>query len=190
MNTEITNLDLKLYNEEFRNLIAQRKRVELQIEAILTTAAIKLEEAMNKRRLDYTHLSNAYVAFTENNTESMQFAIVNQTVKDLFFLEQDKFEFSTIIPYQAGPFEYLYRYNNKTISIKIPTAPKITKDNINELNWGLITVCEVVNRAEVITEKVIIVESDDTDLIARKLADYLTVSTDTNLPEGVSTVLL
>lgn len=171
--SELTNTELKAYQNEYAKLITERQRTDLQIDAILTTAALNLENVMNKCRLDYAHLSNAYAAFTQNDTESMQFIIVNQTIQDLFFLNSNQFEFITILPYESGAYEYLYRYENHTVSIKIPTASKITKDNINALNWGLITVYEVFKRAETVTEKVIIVESDDTELIKRKLADYL-----------------
>lgn len=175
MSTEITNLDLRLYKEEYGRLQIESKRISLQMEAILTASALKLEAEMNKRRLDNAHLSKAYIAFTQQETDSMPFAIVDQTIKDLFFLDQNKFEFITIEPHTSGTFEYLYRCEDRTISIKIPSANIIDKDNINDLNWGLITVYEVLKRMDGIIEKVIIIESDDTTLIARKIADYLTV---------------
>lgn len=187
---DLTNRDLKLYNAEYDRLRSERNRIDLQIEAILTTSALKLEEEMNKRRLDYAHLSNAYSAFVQNDLESMQFAIVDQTIRDLFFLNPDKFEFVTIEPYDSGTFEYLYKYEDRTISIKIPSAPLITKDNVESLDWGLITVYEVFNLKNSISESVgvvqkeIVIRSDDVTLIARKIADYL------SCPKGVSVALL
>ena len=134
---DLTNRDLKLYNAEYDRLRSERDRIDLQIEAILTTSALKLEEEMNKRRLDYAHLSNAYSAFVQNDLESMQFAIVDQTIRDLFFLNPDKFKFVTIEPHNSGTFEYLYKYEDRTISIKIPSAPLITKDNVESLNLSV-----------------------------------------------------
>lgn len=172
--SEITNYDLKRYNEEYERLSAEKSRILLQTEAVLTTAALKLEVEMNKRRLDYAHLSNAYIAYKDNDLESMSFKIVNQTISDLFFLEPNKFEFISIQSYNAGPYEFMYKYGERVIAIKIPAAPTITNENINELDWGLITVSEVFERNDKVTEFKRIIKSDDTELIARKLIEYFT----------------
>ena len=179
--SEITNYDLRRYNEEYERLTAEKSRILLQTEAVLTTAALKLEVEMNKRRLDHAHLSNAYVSYKDNDMESMSFKIVNQTIFDLFFLEPDKFEFVSIQSYIAGPYEFLYKCNERVIAIKIPAAPTISAENINELDWGLITVSEVFERNDKVTEFKRIRKSDDTELIARKIVEYLSTPEGTEL---------
>lgn len=168
---ELTNYELSICKDEYDRLINEKRRIELQTEAILTMAAIKLSKLYDTKRLDYAHLSNAYSAFTQQDMESMQFQVVNQTIKDVF-LPNDNFEFITILPYESGAFEYYYRYKGKTVSIKIPTASSITKDNIVSLDWGIFTVYEVVKDTNTCTEKIIIIRSDDTDTIRTEISNY------------------
>lgn len=176
--TELTNEELKVYKEEYDRLFQERKRLDLQIDAILTTAALKLEKVYDTSRLDFAHLSNAYSAFTSNNLESMQFKIVDTTIRDLFFLNERNFSFITIVPYESGAYEFLYQYHNDvTISIKIPVSQIINKDSIERLEWGIFTVYEIKKRVELCTEKVEIVRSDDTSVIRKELNDYLNPAT-------------
>ena len=174
---ELTNYELNICREEYDKLMSERKRIDLQLEAILTMASIKLSKAYDMKRLDYAHLSNAYSAFTQQDLESMQFQVVNQTIKDIF-LPNDNFDFITIFPYESGAFEYFYRYKNKTISIKIPTASTINKDNIVSLDWGIFTVYENIKSTDICTEKLLIIRSDDNELIRRKISDYFMESED------------
>lgn len=67
--SELTNGELRSYKEEYDRLFMERKRLDLHIDAILTTAAIKLEKIYNTTRLDYAHLSNAYLAYTQNGLD-------------------------------------------------------------------------------------------------------------------------
>lgn len=172
-NSEITNEDLKTYKEEYDRLMQELRRLDLQMEAILTTAAIKLEKVYNSRRLDYAHLSNAYSAFTQNNLDSMQFNVVDITIRDLFFRNEKEFKFITIVPYESGAYEFMYQYHTTTISIKLPVVQNITKDNINNIEWGIFTVYEITKRTEICNEKLEIIRSDDTDVIKTKLFEYL-----------------
>lgn len=175
--SEITNSELKVYKEEYDRLLQERRRLDLQMEAILTTSAVKLEKVYNTRRLDFAHLTNAYSSFTQNDLDSMQFKIADTTIRDLFFTDENQFTFISIIPYESGAYEFLYQYTNKTISIKIPTASNITKDNIDKLEWGVFTVYDILKRTDVGTEKVIICRTDDIDTIKRTLAEYLIPNT-------------
>ena len=175
--SKITNAELKVYKEEYDKLLKERERVNLQIEAILTTAALKLDKQYNTNRLDYAHLSNAYSVFSQNDLESMQFKIVDITIRDLFLNDSNDYEFITMTPYESGAYEFMYRYLNRTISIKIPTASDINKDNLDKLDWGVITVYEVLKSTDVAIEKVIIVQSDDPSIISSSITAYLTPPT-------------
>lgn len=168
---ELTDYELSICKDEYDRLLNEKRRIELQTEAILTMAAIKLSKLYDTKRLDYAHLSNAYSAFKQQDMESIQFQVVNQTIKDVFLPNED-FEFITIIPYESGAFEYYYRYNNKTISIKIPTASTINKDNIVSLDWGIFTVYESIKSNDICNEKILIIRSDDNEFIRRKISDY------------------
>ena len=171
----ITNPDLKVYKEEYDRLIKERKRLDLLMDAVLTSSALKLDTIYNKNRLDYAHLSNAYSAFASGDKESMQFSIVDTTIRDLFFTDWEGFEFVTIEPYEIGAYEFIYKHKNtdKIISIKIPTASRITKDNIDKLEWGVITVYENIKRTDMATEKIIVIQSDDIDAVKVAIRSYL-----------------
>lgn len=170
---DITNIDLKIYKEEYNKLQMEERRIHLQQEAILTTAAVKLEKIFNLNRLDFAHLSNAYSVFTQNDLESMQFKIVDMTIRDLFFTNEADFEFVTINPEIEVGYNYLYKYKDRTICIKIPSAPYVTMENIEKLEWGVFTVYEVLKSYNLGTELALIVKSDDTNLIRNKITEYL-----------------
>lgn len=170
---EISNRDLKIYKEEFDKLQTEERRIQLQKEAILTTAAMKLEKQFNLNRLDFAHLSKAYSVFTQNDLESLQFKIVDTTIRDLFLTYEADFEFVTINPAMEVGYEYLYRYQDKTIAIKIPSAPYVTMENIDKLDWGVFSVYEVLKTYNTGTELALIVKSDDTNLIKTKISEYL-----------------
>lgn len=176
--SELTNGELRSYKEEYDRLFMERKRLDLHIDAILTTAAIKLEKIYNTTRLDYAHLSNAYLAYTQNGLDSMQFKIVDTTVRDLFFINERDFKFVSIEPYESGAYEFIYQYNGVTISIKIPVSQTIDKDNIDNLEWGLFTVYDIKKRTDLVTEKVVIIRSDNTEIIKTTLMNYLNPSDD------------
>ena len=91
---ELTNKDLQIFKSEYDRLITERKRIDLQIEAILTTSALKLEKIFNTNRLDYAHVANAYSAFSTGDMESMQFRIVDTTIRDLFLQDEKNFKFT------------------------------------------------------------------------------------------------
>ena len=170
---EISNSDLKIYKEEFDKLKVEERRIQLQKEAILTTAAMKLEKQLNLNRLDFAHLSNAYSVFTQNDLESLQFKIVDTTIRDLFLTHEADFEFVTINPEIEVGYSYLYKYKDKTICIKIPSAPYITMENIDKLEWGVYTVYEVLKSYSLGAELALIIKSDDTTLIKNKITEYL-----------------
>jgi len=173
LSKDITNMDLKIYKEEYDKLQMEERRIQLQKEAILTTAAMKLEKVFNLNRLDFAHLSNAYSVFTQNDLESMQFKIVDMTIRELFFTNESEFEFVTINPEIEVGYSYLYKYKDKTICIKIPSAPYITMENIDKLEWGVYSVYEVLKSYSLGAELALIIKSDDTTLIKNKITEYL-----------------
>ena len=170
---QITNTDLKICKEEYDKLQTEKHRIELQEEAILTMASLRLEKLLNLNRLDFAHLSNAYSTFAQNDLESMQFKIVDMTIRDLFFENELDFEFVTINPINEFGYEYLYKNKETIITIKIPSASTITKDNIDKLNWGVFAVYEILKTYNTGTELLLIVKSDDTTLIKSELTKYL-----------------
>ena len=111
----------------------------------------------------------------------MQFKIVDTTIRDLFFTNDTDFKFVSIEPYESGAYEFVYQYKGATISIKIPASQNIDKDNIDDLEWGLFTVYDIKKRTDLITEKVVIIRSDNTENIKTTLNKYL------NPPESITT---
>ena len=170
--TELTNSDLQIYKTEYEKLLMEKRRVELHINAILTTASIELDKSFNTNRLDFAHISNAYQMFVSGDTDSMQFRIADTTIRDLFLPCEQEFKFTTIVPHEQA-YEFIYQYHDRTISIKIPTAPTVTKDNIESLNWGVFTVYEITKRTDISTEKIELIRSDNADNIKSKLSDLL-----------------
>lgn len=172
---ELTNKNIRKYKEEYNRLIADRERLNTQIDAVLTAASIELDKVYNNHRLDFAHINNAYAAFLQNDLTSMQFKLVDNTIRELFLNNDDDFKFISIIPYESIAYEFIYQYGNKTISIKISVASTITKDNIDLLDWGIFTVCDMIKRTTIGTEKVVIVRSDDVTVIKNAIIEYLNI---------------
>lgn len=172
---ELTNKNIRKYKEEYNRLIADRERLNTQIDAVLTVASIELDKVYNNHRLDFAHINNAYAAFLQNDLTSMQFKLVDNTIRELFLNNDDDFKFISIIPYESIAYEFIYQYGNKTISIKISVASTITKDNIDLLDWGIFTVCDMIKRTTIGTEKVVIVRSDDVTVIKNAIIEYLNI---------------
>ena len=172
---ELTNKNIKKYKEEYNRLVADKERLNIQIDAVLTSASIELDKVYNSHRLDFAHLNNAYTAFLQNDLISMQFKLVDNTIRELFLNNDDDFKFISIIPYESIAYEFIYQYGNRIISIKIPVASTITKDNIDSLDWGVFTVCDMVKRTTIGTEKVVIVRSDDVAVIKNTIIEYLNI---------------
>ena len=175
----LTNNNLIRFKDEYEKLKQEKERLEVQMEALLTTSSVVLSDIMDKNRLDYSHLSNAYSAYAQNDLDSMAFKIVLQTLEDLF-LPSDEFKFIRITEYESGPYEYVYSYQGrltvpKLISIKIPVSFSVTKDNIEKLEWGVYTVYELTEESNLCTRYNTIIKSDNADIIRRALIDYLAI---------------
>ena len=175
----LTNDSLIRFKDEYEKIKQEKERLEIQMEALLTASSVVLTNVIDKNRLDYSHLSNAYSAYALNDLDSMSFKIVLQTIEDLF-LPSDEFKFIRIEEYKSGPYEYIYSYKGKLtvpklISIKIPTSFSVTNDNIENLEWGVYTVYELTEESNLCTRYNTIVKSDNADTIRRALIDYLAI---------------
>jgi hypothetical protein len=177
-NEELTNSGLKVYKQEWERLVEERQRTDLLIDAILTASSISLETVQNTRRLDFTHLHNAYSAYTQQDIDSMAFKIVDTTIRDLFFENEQYFQFKDIIYYDSECFEFLYEHPKALICITIPSASNINKDNVLKLNWGIITISRVSKMSPSISEHTIICQSDNIDYLRTSLANYLILQED------------
>ena len=175
----LNNYDLCRYKDEYERLRQERDRISIQMEAILTASSVVLSDIVDRNRLDFAHLSNAYSAYSSNDLDSIAFKIVLQTIEDLF-LPNSEFTFIRIVEHMSGPYEYIYSYKGnltvpKLISIKIPIASSINKDNIEKLDWGVYTVYEITEESSSCLRYGVIVKSDDVTAIRRALIDYFAI---------------
>lgn len=175
----LNNYDLCRYKDEYERLRQERDRISIQMEALLTASSVVLSDIVDRNRLDFAHLSNAYSAYSSNDLDSIAFKIVLQTIEDLF-LPNSEFTFIRIEEHMSGPYEYVYSYKGnltvpKLISIKIPIASSINKDNIEKLDWGAFTVSEVIEESKLCNRYNTIVKSDKPDDIRIALMDYLSI---------------
>lgn len=175
----LTNYSLCEYKDEYERLRQEMKRLEVQMNAILTASSVVLSDIVDKNRLDFAHLSNAYASYQAGELDSMAFKIALQTVEDLF-LPNSEFTFIRIVEHLSGPYEYIYSYKGnltvpKLISIKIPIASSINKDNIENLDWGVYTVYELTEESSSCLRYTAIIKSADADAIRRALIDYFAI---------------
>ena len=167
------------YKDEYERLRQERDRISIQMEAILTASSVVLSDIVDRNRLDFAHLSNAYSAYSSNDLDSIAFKIVLQTIEDLF-LPNSEFTFIRIVEHMSGPYEYVYSYKGnltvpKLISIKIPIASSINKDNIENLDWGVYTVYELTEESSSCLRYTAIIKSADANAIRRALIDYFAI---------------
>lgn len=172
---KITDSELKICREEYDRLIVDKQRIELQMNAILTTAALRLAKRYDTNRLDYVHLSNAYNAYLQKDTESMQFKVVDMTIRNLFLNNDEKFKFVNVENKDSCTYEFLYSYGDKLILISIPAVSNIDENSLDVMDWGVITVHEFLN-SEYLIPQLLIAQSDDYNIVSSCIKDYLNLA--------------
>lgn len=174
VNGELTNPVLKRYKDECKRLTAEIERLELYKEAILSKASQVIDSVANVRRLDYGNLTNAFSAYQNNELDSIHFTVVDTSIRNLFNLPENEFEFVSVThhEYTNRAYAFTYKKNDVTIEIKIPSDSNMDETFITDSDWGMIT-AYVVNRiSESEVEKIMIAKSDDYEIIANAIGDY------------------